>query len=142
MSSDYRVLVSGWSAEDKLSLTLPNDVGAVRHLRRRPDAVIITVARPSTSRSIAIELLQVLAVQTLRAGLLERGIALALPLHRTELTGGRLPIVGEVSRGAGDRVLIPITSGRALARREAGRCVRVIVGGVLVRQWWRRPQGR
>lgn len=143
MSSDYRVLISGRSAEDKLSLALSDDVGAVRHLRRRPDAVIITVARPSAGRPIAVELLQVLAVQTLRAGLLERGIALALPLHRAQLAGGRLPIVGEVSRRAGDRVLlIPVASGRALARREAGRCVRVIVGGVLVRRRWRRPQGR
>lgn len=143
VSSDYRILISRWSAEDELSLTLPDDVGAIRHLRRRPDAVVVTVAGPSACRPIAVELLQVLPVQTLRAGLLERGIALALPLHRTELAGGRLPIVGEVASGAGGRVLLIPTSGRTLTGRKTGRRVRVVVGGVLVRRRRRRrPQGR
>lgn len=138
MSSDHRVLISGRSTEDELSLALSDNVGAIGHLRRRPDAVIIAVAGPSAGRSIAVELLHVLAVQTLCAGLLERGVALTLPLHRIQLAGRRLPVVGKVAGGTGGRMLVP-TSWRALTGRKAGRCIRVIVGGVLS---GRRPQNR
>lgn len=92
--SDHCVLISRRSTKDELSLALPDNVGAIGHLRRRPDAVIITVARPSAGWSIAVELLHVLAVQALCAGLLERGVALTLPLHWFQLAGRRLPVVG------------------------------------------------
>lgn len=138
-SLDHRILISRRSTEDKLSLALPDDVGAIGYLRRRPDPVVITVAGSSASWPIAVQLLHVLAVQALRAGLLERGVALALPLHRVQLAGRRLPVIGEIAGGAGGRMLVIPTSGRALSGREAGRGIRVVVGGVL--GGWR-PQGR
>lgn len=119
-----------------MSLTLPDDVGAIRHLRRRPDTVVVAITGPGAGRAIAVELLHVLAVQALRTGLLERGITLTLPLHRADLAG-RLPIVREIASGASGRVRVP-TGGRALTSWKTGRRVRVIVGGVLVS---RRPQG-
>jgi len=71
----------------------------------------------------------------LRAGLLECRIALSLPLHWVQLARRRLPVIGKVAGGAGDRMLMVPTSGRALTGRKARRSVRIIVGGVLD-GWW------
>lgn len=97
--SDHRVLISRRSAENKLPLALPNNIRSIGDLRRSPHPVIITITRPSTGRSIIIDLVQVFSVQALRAGLLEGRVTLSLPLHRTQFT--RLPIISEIpSRAA------------------------------------------
>lgn len=87
--------------------------------------MIVAVTGPGACRPIVVEIVQVLAVQTLGAGLLKSGIALTLPLHGTELTW--LPIVGQVPGGAG-RVPIGVVLVGVVA------CVRVIVGRILVPQ--------
>lgn len=122
-SSDDRVLISRWSTENELPLTLPDDVSPVGHLRGSPDPVVVTVARPGAGWSIIIQIFQVLSVQALGAGLLESRVALALPLHWIQLV--RLPVVGEVPGGAGR---VPV--GVALISIVAS--VGVIAGGLLV----------
>lgn len=91
--------------------------------------MIITVAGPGAGRPIIVQIVQVFAVQTLRAGLLECRVALSLPLHRIHFV--RLPIIGEVPGGAAG-VPVRIILVRVVAR------VRIIVGRVLVPKRGRR----
>lgn len=98
MASDNGILIGRRSAQNELPLTLSDDVGSAGDLRCRSDPVIVAVARSRAGRSVPVEILHILAVEALRAGLLEGRIALALPLHRTQLVV--LPIVGQVPRRA------------------------------------------
>lgn len=85
--------------------------------------MIIAVTRPGAGRPIVVNVVQILPVQALGAGLLEGGVALALPLHGAQLA--RLPIVGQVP-GRAVRVPIRITRRVIVAARG------VIVGRVLL----------
>lgn len=99
--SNHRVRISRRSlAKYKLSLTLSDKVSPLRDLRSGPDPVIIAVARSRAGRPVPVQIVEILAGQALRAGLLEGGIALALPLHRIYFRRLRLPIVGELPGGA------------------------------------------
>lgn len=86
--------------------------------------MIIAVTRPRARRPIVVNIVQVLPVQALGARLLERRVALPLPLHRAQLA--RLPIVGQVPGRRAVRVVPIRVTGRVIV------AVRVTVVGPVV----------